>query len=89
VSLACGTLRHDTIVEPSMVGLAMGAWMFAVATGSFLAGLIASATGSGQAGPKRVIEVYSVVGWLAISVGLLILVAAAPLTRLMHVKNSS
>jgi POT family proton-dependent oligopeptide transporter len=74
---------------PSMVGLVMGAWMFAVATGSFLAGLIASATGSGQAGPKRVIEVYSVVGWVAISVGLLILVAAAPLKRLMHVENSS
>jgi POT family proton-dependent oligopeptide transporter len=67
-----------------MASLIMGTWFFASATGNFTAGLISAATGGEGAGPERVLEVYSNVGWLAVVVGVLMLVIAPLIRRLMH-----
>ncbi|WP_037473697.1 peptide MFS transporter [Sphingobium sp. ba1] len=70
---------------PSMVGLVMGTWFLAMAAGNFIAGLIARATGSGDAGGvTQVLDVYSRIGWFAIVVGGLVLLVSPYIKRLMH-----
>ncbi len=70
---------------PHMVGLIMGTWFFASATGNFVAGLIAQATGGGHnVGADRVVEVYSNVGWTAVGVGLAVLLIAPFVKKFMH-----
>ncbi|MEQ6332861.1 peptide MFS transporter [Sphingobium sp. MK2] len=70
---------------PSMVGLVMGTWFLATAAGNFIAGLIARATGSGDAaGVSQVLDVYSRIGWFSIVVGGLVLLVAPYVKRMMH-----
>lgn len=70
---------------PSMVGLVMGTWFLTMAAGNFIAGLIARATGSGDAGGvTQVLDVYSRIGWFAIVVGGLVLLVSPYIKRLMH-----
>jgi POT family proton-dependent oligopeptide transporter len=69
----------------SMVGLVMGTWFLAMAAGHFIAGLIARATGSGEAGNvTQVLDVYSRIGWFSIVVGGLVLLVSPYIKRLMH-----
>ncbi|MEH3158187.1 MAG: peptide MFS transporter [Sphingomonas taxi] len=69
---------------PSMTGLMMGTWFLATAGGNFLAGLIAQATGGEGAGAAQVLAVYGRIGWFAMGVGVVVLVLAPFVTRLMH-----
>lgn len=69
---------------PGMTGLMMGTWFLATAAGNFLAGLIAQATGGEGAGVSQVLEVYGRIGWVAIGLGVVVLVLAPFVTRLMH-----
>jgi POT family proton-dependent oligopeptide transporter len=69
---------------PQMTGLMMGTWFLSTAAGNFLAGLIAQATGGEGAGPAQVLEVYGRIGWFAIGVGIVVLLLARPVTKLMH-----
>jgi POT family proton-dependent oligopeptide transporter len=69
---------------PSMTGLMMGAWFLAMAAGNFIAGLIAQATGAEGAGVAGMLDVYGKIGWFAIGIGVLALVAAPFVTKLMH-----
>ncbi|AXJ95448.1 MULTISPECIES: peptide MFS transporter [unclassified Sphingomonas] len=69
---------------PSMTGLMMGTWFLATAAGNFIASLIAQATGGEGAGPGRVLEVYGRIGWFAMGVGVVVLVLAPFVTKLMH-----
>src|SRR5690606_31909377 len=75
-----GLSAMNRLTPAHMASLIMGAWFFASATGNFTAGLISAATGGDGAGPERVLEVYSNVGWLAVGVGVAMLVVA-PLIR--------
>ena len=73
---------------PRMVGLIMGTWFFASATGNFAAGLIASATGGGEdVGPERVTDVYTTVGWVAVAVGVAVILISPLFKRLMHLET--
>lgn len=69
---------------PSMTGLMMGTWFLATAAGNFLAGIIAQATGGEGAGPAQVLAVYGRIGWFAMGVGVVVLVLAPFVTKLMH-----
>jgi POT family proton-dependent oligopeptide transporter len=82
-----GLSAMNRLSPASMASLIMGAWFFASATGNFAAGLISAATGGDGAGPERVLEVYSNVGWLAMGVGVVMLVVAKPVRRLMHLET--
>lgn len=62
----------------------MGTWFFASATGNFAAGLISAATGAEGTGPDGAIGVYSTVGWLAVAVGVGMILIAPIVKRLMH-----
>jgi POT family proton-dependent oligopeptide transporter len=67
-----------------MASLIMGTWFFASATGNFAAGLIAAAVGAEDAGPDRVLEVYSSVGWFSVAVGVGVIVISPLVRKLMH-----
>jgi POT family proton-dependent oligopeptide transporter len=67
----------------------MGTWFFASATGNFVAGLIAAATGSeaasGEGAAKEtVLAVYSQIGWIAVGVGVGVVVISPLIKKLMH-----
>ena len=71
-----------------MASLIMGTWFFASATGNFAAGLIAAATGAEgvgeEAGKELVLSVYSNVGWVAVGVGVAVMVISPLIKKLMH-----
>ncbi|MFU8821939.1 MAG: peptide MFS transporter [Gammaproteobacteria bacterium] len=79
-----GLSAMNRLAPAHLAGLIMGTWFFASATGNFAAGLIAAATGAEGAGPERVVEVYSTVGWTAVAVGVGMLVISPLIRRLMH-----
>ena len=85
-----GLSAMNRLAPAHMASLIMGVWFFASATGNFAAGLIAAATGAGElhgesAGAKEVVlNVYSTVGWVAVGVGVFMLLVSPLVKRLMH-----
>ena len=69
---------------PSMTGLMMGTWFLATAAGNFIAGLIAQATGGEGAGPDKVLDVYTRIGWFSIGIGVVVLIVSPFVAKLMH-----
>ncbi|MES2272410.1 MAG: peptide MFS transporter [Pseudomonadota bacterium] len=67
-----------------IAGLMMGTWFLATAAGNFVAGLIARATGGEGAGPEKVLEVYTRLGWAVIVVGILVILVSPIIKRMMH-----
>jgi POT family proton-dependent oligopeptide transporter len=70
-----------------MASLVMGAWFYATAGGEFLAGKIGEATGNGSGGEmtkEGTLAVYDKIGWIAVGVGVVVLVVAPLVRRLMH-----
>lgn len=72
----------------TMVGLIMGAWFLASGAGNFAAGLIAQATAAEGTGDENVVlDVYSNVGWLAVGVGIALIVISPLINYLMHLNT--
>ena len=68
-----------------MVGLMMGAWFLASGAGNAVAALIAQATAVvGPDGEPMALAVYSRVGWIAIGVGVLMVIASPWLKKAMY-----
>ncbi|MEO0399922.1 MAG: oligopeptide:H+ symporter [Pseudomonadota bacterium] len=73
---------------PSMVGLIMGTWFLASGAGNAVAAMIAQATAAvGPDGESLVLDVYSNVGWLAVAVGVGLIVVSPVINYLMHLKT--
>ena len=79
-----GLSAMNRLSPTHMASLMMGTWFFASATGNFAAGLIAAATGAEGAGPEQVTDIYTTVGWVAVGVGLAMIVIAPLVKKLMH-----
>lgn len=84
-----GLSAMNRLAPAHMASLIMGTWFFASATGNFVAGLIAAATGSeaasGEGAAKEtVLAVYSQIGWIAVAVGIGVVVISPLIKRLMH-----
>jgi len=79
-----GLSAMNRLAPAHMASLIMGTWFFASATGNFAAGMIAAAVGAEDAGPDRVLEVYSTVGWGAVAVGVGMIVISPLIRKLMH-----
>jgi POT family proton-dependent oligopeptide transporter len=84
-----GLSAMNRLAPVHLASLIMGTWFFASATGNFVAGLIASATGSEAAsgegaGREVVMAVYSQIGWIAIGVGVAVVVISPLIKKLMH-----
>jgi proton-dependent oligopeptide transporter, POT family len=88
-----GLSAMNRLAPAHMASLIMGTWFFASATGNFAAGLIAAATGSGDlegesgAAKEIVLDVYSTVGWVAVGVGVVVILLAPFVKRLMHLET--
>src|SRR3546814_2617436 len=79
----------NRLAPAHMASLIMGTWFFASATGNFVSGLIAAATGAegleGEtAGKETVLSVYSTVGWTAVAVGVGVMLISPLVLRLMR-----
>lgn len=84
-----GLSAMNRLAPAHMASLIMGTWFFASATGNFVAGLIAAATGSeaasGEGAAKEtVLAVYSQIGWITVGVGVAVIVISPLIKRLMH-----
>ena len=82
-----GLSAMNRLSPAHLASLIMGTWFFASASGNFVAGMIAAATGAegvDNAGPERVLEVYTTVGWVAVGVGVFMVVIAPLVKKLMH-----
>ena len=84
-----GLSAMNRLAPAHMASLIMGTWFFASATGNFAAGLIAAATGAdhggGEGAAKEVVlDVYTTVGWIAVGVGVAVLVISPLVKKLMH-----
>lgn len=84
-----GLSAMNRLAPAHMASLIMGTWFFASATGNFVAGLIAAATGSeaasGEGASKEtVLAVYSQIGWIAVGVGVAVIVISPLIKKLMH-----
>ncbi len=84
-----GLSAMNRLTPAHMASLIMGCWFFASATGNFVAGLIAAATGSEAASGENaaqqvVLDVYSTIGWIAVAVGVGFLLISPLIKRLMH-----
>jgi len=84
-----GLSAMNRLAPAHMASLIMGTWFFASATGNFAAGLIAAATGSEAAsgegaGKETVLAVYSQIGWIAVGVGVVVLIISPLVKKLMH-----
>lgn len=79
-----GLSAMNRLAPAHMASLIMGTWFFASATGNFAAGLISAATSAEGAGPEAAISVYSTVGWLAVGVGVAVMLVSPLIKKLMH-----
>ena len=84
-----GLSAMNRLAPRHMAGLIMGAWFFATAGGNLAAGLIGALTGaenadSAGAAKELVLDVYTTLGWVAIGIGVAVMVVAPLVKRLMH-----
>ncbi len=84
-----GLSAMNRLAPAHLASLIMGTWFFASATGNFAAGLIASATGSEKASgagaaKELVLNVYQTIGLWAIAFGVLVMIVAPLIRKLMH-----
>ena len=87
-----GLSAMNRLSPAHLASLIMGTWFFASATGNFAAGLISAATGSEAAsgegaGREVVMAVYSQIGWIAIGVGIAVVVISPLIKKLMHLDS--
>jgi len=88
-----GLSAMNRLAPAHMASLIMGTWFFASATGNFAAGMIAAATGAGElegesgAAKEVVLGVYSTVGWVAVGVGVAVILISPLVRRLMHLET--
>jgi proton-dependent oligopeptide transporter, POT family len=79
-----GLSAMNRLAPAHMASLIMGTWFFASAAGNFAAGMIAAAVGAEDAGPDRVTQVYSSVGWTSVVVGVVVIAISPLVKKLMH-----
>lgn len=95
-----GLSAMNRLAPLSLASIIMGTWFFATSAGNFVAGLIAGATGADnlESGSETMVpgseealsymttvtSVYTKIGWIAIAVGVVMILVAPIVKRLMH-----
>ena len=69
-----------------LASFVMGAWFYMSAVGNFVAGLIGQATGgeSGAMSKELTLAIYYQIGWVAIGIGVAVLLVSPVVKRWMH-----
>jgi len=84
-----GLSAMTKLAPAKLMSLMMGTWFLSSAAGNFIGGLIAQAT-SGHGGEAAadagtvIMDVYSKIGWLAVGVGVGVILVSPFIKRLMH-----
>jgi POT family proton-dependent oligopeptide transporter len=81
-----GLSAMNRLAPSFMASLIMGAWFYMTAVGSFVAGKIGEATGgeSGEMSRDLVLTIYAEIGWIAIGVGVVVLLLSPIVKKWMH-----
>lgn len=81
-----GLSAMNRLAPRHLASLIMGAWFFATAGGNYVAGMIGAATGGedGEMTREGTLQVYQQIGWIAIIVGIVVIVLARWVKKLMH-----
>ncbi len=69
-----------------LASFVMGAWFYMSAVGNFVAGKIGEATGgeSGEMSKDLVLSIYNQIGWIAVGVGVVVLLISPIVKKWMH-----
>ena len=81
-----GLSAMNRLAPSFMASLIMGAWFYMTAVGNFVAGKIGEATGGegGEMTKDLTLTIYNKIGWVAIGVGVVVLLLSPFIKRLMH-----
>ncbi len=81
-----GLSAMNRLAPRHLASLIMGAWFFATAGGNFVAGMIGAATGGedGEMTREGTMAIYEQIGWIAIVVGIVVIIIARWVKKLMH-----
>lgn len=81
-----GLSAMNRLAPAHMASLIMGAWFYSSAGGNLVAGKIGEATGgeSGEATKEMTLQIYAQIGMIAIVVGVVVMLVAPLVKRLMH-----
>ncbi|MWV26469.1 peptide MFS transporter [Aurantiacibacter rhizosphaerae] len=81
-----GLSAMNHLAPRHLASLIMGAWFFATAGGNFVAGMIGAATGGedGEMTREGTMAIYQQIGWVAIAVGIVVILIARWVKKLMH-----
>jgi POT family proton-dependent oligopeptide transporter len=81
-----GLSAMNRLAPRYLASLIMGAWFYMTAVGNFVAGKIGEATGGhdGEMTKQGLLDVYGLFGWIAIGVGVAVLLLSPLVRRWMH-----
>ncbi|UVO52876.1 peptide MFS transporter [Sphingomonas sp. SUN039] len=81
-----GLSAMNRLAPKHLASLIMGAWFYMTAVGNFVAGKIGEATGgeSGEMTKQGLLDIYNLFGWIAIGVGVGVLLLSPIVKRWMH-----
>lgn len=84
-----GLSAMNRLAPRHLASLIMGAWFFATAGGNFVAGVIGAATGGEDGAMTReaTMAIYWQIGLVAIGVGVVVMIIATFIKRLMHLDS--
>ena len=81
-----GLSAMNRLAPKHLASLIMGAWFYMTAVGNFVAGKIGEATsgGGGEMTKQGLLDVYGMFGWIAIGIGVAVLLVSPIVKRWMH-----
>ncbi|HEY0623340.1 peptide MFS transporter [Sphingomonas sp.] len=81
-----GLSAMNRLAPKFLASLIMGAWFYMTAVGNFVAGKIGEATGGhdGKMTKDGLLDIYDLFGWIAIGVGVAVLLLSPIVRRWMH-----
>jgi POT family proton-dependent oligopeptide transporter len=81
-----GLSAMNRLAPKFMASLIMGAWFYMSAVGNFVAGKIGEATGGhdGEMTKEATLEIYNTIGWVAVGIGVAVLLVSPFIKKLMH-----
>jgi POT family proton-dependent oligopeptide transporter len=81
-----GLSAMNRLAPSFMASLIMGAWFYMTAVGNFVAGKIGEATGGhdGEMSKEGLLDIYGLFGWIAVGIGVAVLLVSPFIKRLMH-----
>ena len=86
-----GLSAMNRLAPKHLASLIMGAWFYMTAVGNFVAGKIGEATGGegGEMTKQGLLDVYQTFGWIAIGIGVAVLLVSPIVKKWMHLDTLS